>query len=41
MKKEVKTKQSEMKQNIQGTKNEGKEMGIQTKDLKQNEEINF
>ena len=41
MKKEVKTKQSEMKQNIQGTNSEGKETGTQINDLEQKEEINI
>ena len=37
----MKTIQSEIKGNIQGTKSDGKETGTQTKDLKQNEEINI
>ena len=37
----VKAIKSEIKKNIQGTKSEGKETGTQTKDLKQNEEINI
>ena len=37
----MKAIQGEIKENIQGTKSEGKEMGTQTKDLKQNEEINI
>ena len=41
MKEEMKAIQSEIKENIQGTKSERKEMGTQTKDLKQNEEINI
>ena len=41
MKEEMKAMQSQIKENIQGTKSEGKEMGTQTKDLKQNEEINI
>ena len=41
MKKEMKAIQNKIKENIQGTKSEGKEMGTQTKDLKQNEEINI
>ena len=41
MKEEMKAIQGEIKENIQGTKSEGKEMGTQTKDLKQNEEINI
>ena len=41
MKEEMKAKQNEIKENIQGTKSEGKETGTQTKDLKQNEEINI
>ena len=41
MKEEMKATQSEIKENIQGTKSERKEMGTQTKDLKQNEEINI
>ena len=41
MKKEVKTKQSEMKQNIQGTNSEGKETGTQINDLEQKKEINI
>ena len=38
---EMKAIQSEIKENIQGTKSDGKETGTQTKDLKQNEEINI
>ena len=41
MKEEMKAIQSEIKENIQGTKSDGKETGTQTKDLKQNEEINI
>ena len=41
MKEEMKATQSEIKENIQGTKSGGKEMGTHTKDLKQNEEINI
>ena len=37
----MKTIQSEIKGNIQGTKSDGKETGTQTKDLKQNKEINI
>ena len=33
--------QSEIKENIQGTKSEGKETGIQINDLYQKEEINI
>ena len=36
----LKAIQSEIKENIQGTKSEGRETGTQHKDLKQNEEIN-
>ena len=32
---------SEMKENVQGTKSEGKVTGTQIKDLKQKEEINI
>ena len=38
---EVKAIQSEIKENIQGTKSEGKETGTQTKNLEQKEEINI
>ena len=38
---EVKAMPSEIKKNIQGTKNEGKETGIQVNDLKEKEEINI
>ena len=41
MKEEMKTTQSEIKQNIQGTNSEGKETRIQINDLKQKEEINI
>ena len=41
MKEEMKVIQSEIKENIQGTKSEGKETWTQTKDLKQKEEINI
>ena len=41
MKEGMKVIQSEIKENIQGTKSEGKEAGTQTKDLKQTEEINI
>ena len=36
----VKTRQNEIKKNIQGTNREGKETGIQINDLEQKEEIN-
>ena len=38
---EVKTMQSDIKENIQGTKSEGKETGTQINDLDQKEEINI
>ena len=41
IKEEVKAMQSETKKNIQGTKNEGKEIGTQINDLDQKEEINI
>ena len=41
MKKEMKATQSEIKQNIQGTKSEGKETRTQINDLEQKEEINI
>ena len=41
MKKEMKAIQSEIKENIQGTKSEGKETGTQINDLEQKEEINI
>ena len=37
----VKTMQSEIKKNIQGTNSEGKETGAQINDLEQKEEINI
>ena len=37
----MKATQSEIKENIQGTNNEGKETGIQINDLDQKEEINI
>ena len=37
----VKAMQSEIKKNIQGTNNEGKETGTQTNDLEQKEKINI
>ena len=41
IKEEEKATQSEIKKNIQGTKNEGKEAGTQINDLEQKEEINI
>ena len=41
MKEEMKTTQSEIKENIQGTNSEGKETGTQINDLEQKEEINI
>ncbi|KAF6125483.1 hypothetical protein HJG60_009918 [Phyllostomus discolor] len=41
MKEEMRVTQSEIKQNIQGTNNEGKETGTQVNDLEQKEEINI
>ena len=41
MKEEMKATQSEIKQNIQGTNSEGKEIGTQINDLEQKEEINI
>ena len=41
MKEEVKAIQSEIKQNIQGTKSEGKETRTQINNLQQKEEINI
>ena len=41
MKEEMEVIQSEIKENKQGTKSEGKETWTQTKDLKQKEEINI
>ena len=38
---EVMAVQSEIKKNMQGTNNEGKEIGTQIKDLEQKEEINI
>ena len=38
---EVKTMQSEMKANVQGTNSEGKETGAQINDLEKKEEINI
>ena len=40
-KEEVKTMQSEIKQNIKGTNSEGKQTGIQINDLEQKEEVNI
>ena len=39
MKEEMKATQSEIKQDIQGTNSEGKEIGTQVNDLEQKEEI--
>ena len=41
IKEEVKAIQSDIKKNIQGTNNKGKETGTQINDLEQNEEINI
>ena len=41
MEEKVKTMQSEIKENVQGTNSEGKETRIQTNDLEQKEEINI
>ena len=41
MEEKVKAVQSEIKKNIQGTKREGMEAGIQINDLEQREEINI
>ena len=41
MKEEMKPTQSEIKQNIQGTKSEGKETGTQINNLEEKEEINI
>ena len=41
MKEEMKAIQNAIKQNIQGTKSEGKETGTQINDLEQKEEINI
>ena len=38
---EVKAMKSEIKENVQGTKSDGKETGIQINDLEQKEEINI
>ena len=38
---EVKAMQSKIKENIQGTKSEGKETGNQINDMEQKEEINI
>ena len=38
---EVKAMQSDIKENIQGTKSEGKETGTQTNGLEQKEEVNI
>ena len=38
---EVKAMKSEIKENVQGTKSDGKEAGIQINDLEQKEEINI
>ena len=41
MKEEMKATQSEIKQNIQGTNSDRKEIGTQINDLEQMEEINI
>ena len=41
IKEEVRAMQSEIKKNIQGTKNEGKETGLKINNLEQKEEINI
>ena len=41
MKEEVKATQNEIKQHIQGTNNEGNEIGTQINDLEQKEEMNI
>ena len=41
IKEEMKVIQSEIKENIQGTNSEGKEIGTQINDLEQKEEINI
>ena len=41
MKEKMKATQSEIKENIQGTKSEEKETGAQINDLEQKEEINI
>ena len=38
---EVKAMQSDIKENIQGTKSEGKETGTQVNNLEEKEEINI
>ena len=38
---EVKAMQSKIKENVQGINSDGKEIGIQTSDLEQKEEINI
>ena len=38
---EVKSMQSEIKENVQGTNSDGKEIGTRTNDLEQKEEINI
>ena len=41
MKEEIKATQSEIKENVQGTNSEGKEVGTQINNLEQKEEINI
>ena len=41
MKEEMKAKQSEIKENVQGTNNDGKETGTHINSLEQKEEINI
>ena len=41
IKEEVKPRQNEIKENIQGTDSEGKKIGAQINDLEQKEEINI
>ena len=41
MKEEMKVIQNEIKENVQGTKRDGKETGIQINSLEQKEEINI
>ena len=41
IKEEVKAMKSEIKENVQGTNNEGKETGTQINSLEQKEEINI
>ena len=41
MKEQMKTIQSEIKENIQGTNSEGKETGTQINDLEQNEKVSI